>query len=356
MIEFYEINSLREQLELMEKDYREQIFHLNLEISNLREKGQSLTENSYLIEELQAINEAQVLELQSAQIDVENLKLQQEEIDFLKQQLSNSLNTQNNENDELLEARRINEDQMFELETLRVNMSQLEESYRKELDKVKHDSKSMEQFYQAELEMLNAKYEKLSVNERNHDLVENLQLENEALVLQIETLKLDIEVERESSNLILETQTSCITEALSAPSEEVKELKTQIEFQSAEIKSLVNTIEELKNAEASVSIESNDEFQNLKSEITKLSKENGVLKTLSNENEGLKIENKRLFTEVESLKLTIDETKAAKDLKISDLVQTNEELQQKLESIQIDYISSQEDISAHCKLNTFSYK
>ena len=350
-IDSYEINSLREQLQLIEKDYREQIFHLNLEISNLREKGDNSTDNSYLIEELQAINEAQVLELQAAQIDIENIKLQHsDEIDLLKQQLSDSLSAGNSNNNFLPELQRINEDQMFEMETLRINISKLEESHKQEIEKIKKDSKAVERFYQSEIESMNEQINKISLNAHSQDIIENLQLENEALALQIETLKSDMEIERASSKLILETQTACISETL-IPSEEVQALKAQIESQSIEIKSLVDTIEGMNNAkvlEVSTSIVSIDEFQKLKAKTTELIKENDTLKVLFNENEELKNENEFLMIEVESLKFNIDEIKNSEALKVDDLEKKNEELQQRLESLQIDFVSSQEQ--ANCML------
>ena len=320
----------------MEREYREQIFHLNREIASLREGASTSGDNNlYLIEELQAVNDAQALELQTAQIDMEQLKLQHfDEVEALKQQVAESMTAGTSENELLMELQRVNEDQMFELETLRINIANQEQVRISELEKAKKDAADMEQFYQAEMELLNQRIRESSSGTQAQDLAETLQVENEALAFQIENLNSEMTVERESNRLLIETLQDQInsTPEMPATFEDVAEMKGLIESQHNQIKSLQ---EQAQTMEAEIREEcllsSKEKTDDLKSKNLSLLRKIEELKATS---EGLQVENEGLVIELETLKRYSEEANELRD--------RNMELQHQIDNLHIELVSTQE--------------
>lgn len=327
----------------MEREYREQIFHLNREIASLREGASTAGDNNlYLIEELQAVNDAQALELQTAQIDMEQLKLQHfDEVEALKQQVAESVTAGTSENELLMELQRVNEDLMFELETLRINVANQEQVRISELKKAKKDAADMEQFYQAEMELLNQRIRESSSGTQAQDLAETLQVENEALAFQIENLNSEMTVERESNRLIIETLQDQInsTPEMPAKFEEVAEMKGLIESQHNQIKSLQ---EQAQTMEAEIREEcllsSKEKTDDLKSKNLSLLSNIEELKATS---EGLQFEKEGLVVELETLKISLDQVRGYSD-EANELRDRNMELQHQIENLQIELVSKQE--------------
>lgn len=230
----------------LQVEHRQEVEMLNQELASLR-LGGSINADSVLLEELQAINEAQVLELQAAQIDIENIRISHsEEIIALKEKLESYSSSADNE--VVQELQRINEEQMFELETLRINMEDQKQSHKNEMEKFKKDSKHIEEFYEAEIELLNQKLKEGSAEVAQSDAFDRIQNENEMLMIQIEELKIKIEAQEEAHRLALESNSTTQLPDPIVTLEEYDALKSTFESQATEIKSLFNTLQEERDA------------------------------------------------------------------------------------------------------------
>ncbi|KAJ3306921.1 hypothetical protein HDV03_003244, partial [Kappamyces sp. JEL0829] len=221
-----EVAILRQKIAELTDCHLAEVTKLKTDLSTLEARfGNS---NSVLVEELQAINEAQVVELQAAQYDIENLKA---EISTLK---AASDNPARNESELIRDLQLANEEQMFELETLRISLDEQKNHLQTTSDRAKSELRQLEDYYQGEIQLLKQQLIDLA-EAANDDLVNQLQLDNESYIIEIETLK----IEMESIKSSYENQIS---------PEEVADLKETIATKSQEVAALVEKIQELRDS------------------------------------------------------------------------------------------------------------
>jgi chromosome segregation ATPase len=142
-----ELENLKKQMSLLKEKHTNEVSAFKAQISAL--KSNAPQSDALLVDELQAINEAQITELQKAEREIKELQASHaQEI----QRLQSS-----NTNAELLNSLQdSNEEQMFELETLRIKLAEQEGFATEQAENAKQEIKDLEAYYQTELRSLRA--------------------------------------------------------------------------------------------------------------------------------------------------------------------------------------------------------
>jgi hypothetical protein len=189
-----ELQYLRERLNGISEDHSKEVASLKDELDSLQVRINS--SNVILIEELQAINEAQSQEIKGAQAENELLR---KTLENRNSEQQNSIDTFSENMVEKLQL--MNEDQMFELETLRLDLDEEKIAHQNDVKRLELDVKNTEQFF--ETEILNLKGQQIE-NSVSSDVLDRLKRENDSYHIKLESLEVEMATLRSSYAKFLE--------------------------------------------------------------------------------------------------------------------------------------------------------